>query len=175
MYKRILAALDMREPAVFEAALSLASATGAYLMLIHVLSNRDSDSPMTPAATAWDYSTPLSQKAWEVYQKQWKAYAQQGLDRLQDYVEKAAAAGVKADFLQTASSPEQGICQSAETWRADLIVVGSRRRKGLQELLLGSVSNYVMHHAGCSVLIVSLAHDPQERSADPTFSPSSAA
>ncbi|MGB3296570.1 MAG: universal stress protein [Phormidesmis sp.] len=175
MYKRILAALDIVEPTVFETALSLASATDAYLLLLHVLSSRNSNSPMTPAATAWDYSTPLSQQAWEDYQKQWKAYAENGLEVLQDCTDRAEAAGVRSDLLQTSSSPERGICQAAKTWRADLIVVGSHRRKGLQELLLGSVSNYVMHHAPCSVLIVSLAGDQQKRYMEPTLSPSQAA
>ncbi len=35
---------------------------------------------------------------------------------------------------------------------ADLIVVGRRGRSGLSELILGSASNYVLHHAPCSVL-----------------------
>ncbi len=32
--------------------------------------------------------------------------------------------------------------------------MGSRGLKGLKEMFLGSVSNYVTHHAPCSVLIV---------------------
>ncbi|HIK43734.1 MAG TPA: universal stress protein, partial [Leptolyngbyaceae cyanobacterium M65_K2018_010] len=37
---------------------------------------------------------------------------------------------------------------------ADLIVVGRRERGRIKAALLGSVSNYVVHHAPCSVLIV---------------------
>ena len=33
-------------------------------------------------------------------------------------------------------------------------MVGSHGRTGIRELLLGSVSNYVLHHALCSVLVV---------------------
>ncbi|MFM7578374.1 MAG: universal stress protein, partial [Microcystaceae cyanobacterium] len=36
----------------------------------------------------------------------------------------------------------------------DVIVVGHRGRWGLSEILLGSVSNYVFHHAHCPVLVV---------------------
>lgn len=46
------------------------------------------------------------------------------------------------------------ICELARNWNADLIILGRRGRTGLSELLLGSVSNYVLHHAPCSVLTV---------------------
>ena len=51
-------------------------------------------------------------------------------------------------------NPGRSICELASTWEADLILVGSRGLKGLKEMFLGSVSNYVTHHAPCSVLIV---------------------
>ncbi len=46
------------------------------------------------------------------------------------------------------------IIDEAQEWHADLIVLGSHGRKGLDRLLLGSVSEAVMRHAPCSVLIV---------------------
>jgi nucleotide-binding universal stress UspA family protein len=36
---------------------------------------------------------------------------------------------------------------------ADLIIVGRKDRSGLEELLLGSVSSDVVHHAPCAVLV----------------------
>lgn len=50
-------------------------------------------------------------------------------------------------------SPEQQIVEKAEEWSADLIVVGSHGR-GFWGRLLGSVSNGVVHHAPCSVMVV---------------------
>ncbi|MBK6750498.1 MAG: universal stress protein [Pyrinomonadaceae bacterium] len=50
-------------------------------------------------------------------------------------------------------SPDQEILNKAKEWNADLIVVGSHGR-GFWGRLLGSVSNGVVHHAPCSVLVV---------------------
>ncbi len=160
MYNRILVAFDVAKPAVFESALSMAVATHANLLLLHVLSNHDVDSPTPPVAIAWDYAMPIAQSAWEHYEKRWQHYVDSGLEALRSYTERAEAAGVVAEHLQITNEPGRGICQVASTWQADLIVIGSHQRKGLQELLLGSVSNYVMHHAPCSVMVVSLKHDP---------------
>ena len=50
-------------------------------------------------------------------------------------------------------SPVQQIVEKAKEWNADLIVVGSHGR-GFWGRLLGSVSDGVVHHAPCSVLVV---------------------
>lgn len=50
-------------------------------------------------------------------------------------------------------SPDPIIIEVATDWKADLIVVGSHGR-GFWGRLLGSVSNAVVHHAPCSVLVV---------------------
>lgn len=50
--------------------------------------------------------------------------------------------------------PEQVIVEEAETWGADLIVVGSHGYGFWSRALLGSVSNTVINHAPCSVMVV---------------------
>lgn len=51
-------------------------------------------------------------------------------------------------------SPDSRIVETAEEAEADLIVIGSHGYKQWERLLLGSISDSVVHHAHCSVLIV---------------------
>ena len=51
-------------------------------------------------------------------------------------------------------SPKHGILNEAETFGADLIVIGSHGQSALSRFLLGSVSHAVALHADCSVEIV---------------------
>lgn len=51
-------------------------------------------------------------------------------------------------------SPESKIVETAEKMKADLIIVGSHGYNTWERLLLGSVSDSVVHHAPCSVLVV---------------------
>ena len=51
-------------------------------------------------------------------------------------------------------SPESRIVEKAEETQADLIIVGSHGYNRWERLLLGSVSDSVIHHAPCSVLVV---------------------
>jgi nucleotide-binding universal stress UspA family protein len=51
-------------------------------------------------------------------------------------------------------SPESRIVETAEQMGADLIIVGSHGYNRWERLLLGSVSDSVVHHAPCSVLVV---------------------
>ena len=51
-------------------------------------------------------------------------------------------------------SADSRIVETAEEWKADLIIVGSHGYNRWERLLLGSVSDSVVHHAPCSVLVV---------------------
>jgi nucleotide-binding universal stress UspA family protein len=67
--------------------------------------------------------------------------------------------GVKGEYRQIYGHAAKTICKVAREENIDLIVIGRRGRSGLGELFLGSVSNYVLHHAPCSVLIVQHPQD----------------
>jgi nucleotide-binding universal stress UspA family protein len=62
-------------------------------------------------------------------------------------------AGIAADLDARRDDAAHGIVRSALDWRAELIVMGSRGRGGVQRLLLGSVARNVLQHAACSVLV----------------------
>jgi len=51
-------------------------------------------------------------------------------------------------------SPESRIVETAEKEGSDLIIIGSHGYNRWERLLLGSVSDSVIHHAPCSVLVV---------------------
>jgi nucleotide-binding universal stress UspA family protein len=59
---------------------------------------------------------------------------------------------ITGDIIE--GSPKQVLLDEAESWGADLIVVGSHGRRGLDRFLLGSVSQAIALHAPCSVEIV---------------------
>lgn len=156
MFHKILVAMDTSVigKSVFEEALGLAKAVNASFMLLHVLSPEEKGSPNIPIFSGLEYYPGLSGKTIEIYQQQWSAFEKQGLELLRSRADEATAAGVSTEFTQNSGSPGKTICDLAQTWGADLIIMGRRGHSGLSELILGSVSNYVLHHAPCSVLTV---------------------
>ena len=155
MFNKILVAIDRSTTSrkAFEAGLSLARTTGASLMLLHVLSSEETDYPTPFIYPGLEYD-PSAEPILEAYQEKVQKFEQQELEFLQSLTEEATKAGVKTEFTQTRGYPGRNICELAQKWSAELILVGSRGLTGMKEMFLGSISNYVTHHAPCSVLIV---------------------
>ena len=65
---------------------------------------------------------------------------------------------ISSEIIQ--GSPAQVIVDEAENWGADLIVMGSRGLGVWNRILLGSVSNAVVHLAKCSVEVI---RTPQQK------------
>ena len=153
MINKILATIDSseRSQAVFNTAVALAQGTQARLMFLHILSEQDSDYPILPTSA---YYSVLKGSDGGLLQQKFEEYEQQQAEFLSSLTQKAIAAGVNAEYTQLNGTPGWEICELASIWSADLILVGSRGLKGLKEMFLGSVSNYVTHHAPCSVLLV---------------------
>jgi nucleotide-binding universal stress UspA family protein len=68
-------------------------------------------------------------------------------------VDDARSRGVEATFLLWTGEPGQGIVAAAEAEHADLVVVGTRALGVTGRFILGSVSNYVVNHSHCPVVI----------------------
>jgi nucleotide-binding universal stress UspA family protein len=69
-------------------------------------------------------------------------------------VQRARREGADASGLTWAGDPGESIVEAAEAEGADLIVVGTHERGAVGRLFLGSVSDYVVRHARCPVLVV---------------------
>ncbi len=69
-------------------------------------------------------------------------------------VEKLGPLGYTARGLAVLGSPAVAIAQEASASECDLILMRSHARRGISRFLLGSVSHGVMHHTGCSVLML---------------------
>ncbi len=67
---------------------------------------------------------------------------------------RLVALGVTVTSAVREGDAAQQIIAAANDARADIIVIGSRGRTGLERLLLGSVARNVLFHAPCSILIV---------------------
>jgi nucleotide-binding universal stress UspA family protein len=77
-----------------------------------------------------------------------------GRELVERATKKLRQAAFKADGVVRFGYARTTVVDLAESWHANLIVVGSHGRKGLERVLLGSVSDYVSRHAHCSVQIV---------------------
>ncbi|MBE9098550.1 universal stress protein [Vacuolonema iberomarrocanum] len=155
MLKKILVAIDdlERDREVFDEALAIAQTQEASLLLLHILPGEDQTNLFPP--TLMGYGTPLLvETTIERFRQDWKALENHGLSMLQDIAAKAKANGAPCEFIQLAGSPAPIICEIARDWDVDLVVMGRRGFSGLAEVFIGSVSNYALHHAPCSVLVV---------------------
>jgi len=74
--------------------------------------------------------------------------------RAQGIVQRAKAAGANATFLVWEGDAGEAIVAAADSEDADLIVVGSHGRSGVSRFFIGSVSDFVVRHSHCPVMVV---------------------
>ncbi len=155
MFKKILVAIDGSEMShdVFKTALDIAKADHASLSLLHVISFEEQSNLPIPMPTGLEYFQAADSDLLKIYREQWQNYKTQSLDLLKSLTDRSIAEGINAEFHQIPGGPGRKICEFAQSLDVDLIVMGHRGISGLNELLVGSVSNYVLHHAPCSVLM----------------------
>ncbi|MDY6899271.1 MAG: universal stress protein [Cyanobacteriota bacterium] len=157
MFTKILVSIDDSNMTqhVIDEAVFLAKSTGGSLMFLHVISLYDNEPLFDPLFMETTVLlSELNNEANKKSLKVWEEFKKKKEDWLRSFCESAASSGVTAEFTLNIGEPSNRICGIARSWNADLIVIGRRGHRGFTELFLGSVSNYVMHHAHCSVLTV---------------------
>ena len=68
--------------------------------------------------------------------------------------EMADKSGINIHTVLVEGDPASKIIGYSEMEKIDIIIIGSRGMGKFKELILGSVSNKVLHHAKCSVMLV---------------------
>jgi universal stress protein A len=138
-FTRILIAVDNSELGVHATmvGLELASALSAQVAFIHVIGAALSDDAWMPVASP-ELSQPPDHEIAQV------------LASLDGRVPIPS----EAPKFVPVGDPVALIVGTAQGWPADLVVIGSHGRDGLDRILLGSVAEGVTRHAPCPVLVV---------------------
>ncbi|MEG4407046.1 universal stress protein [Microcoleus sp. MON2_D5] len=156
-FKKIFAALDDSELGhrVFTQALELALSDRAQVMLFNCVTVSTMGQTAVPIPVDLGLNVELMDQAYQAQRLRLDRDVKQASGLLKNYCDAAAKKGLQVEFdCKMDGDPGHCICESAENWGADLIVLGRRGRTGFTEAFLGSVSNYVVHHASCSVLVI---------------------
>jgi nucleotide-binding universal stress UspA family protein len=142
LFARIVVPTDFSSCAeeAWEVARRLAAAFGAELILVHVLVETPLFSE-TPFTTGHTRDVFAAARGW-------------GERGLAERVEAARVAGLRARSELRTGRPHAEIVALATDARADLVVIGTHGRDGLNRALLGSVADRVVHLAPCPVLTV---------------------
>jgi nucleotide-binding universal stress UspA family protein len=140
---RVLVALDGSREATEagRAAAEISNATGSELHLVYVSL---AESPYYPGPEMPE----IREGYLEHIEERARAWVEQQAERL-----KAEGVNVEAAHLRL-GAPDREIVRLGEELGAGLIVVGSRGLGGVKRALLGSVSDSVVRHAHCPVLLV---------------------
>ena len=153
MYKRILVAIDgsVTSDRALREAIGLAKDQNAMLRLVHVVDATPPAYMMTETASAVTLHFPLAE-----YQK---ALQEAGEKLVTTRATTARDAGVNVDTkLITLGMLGERIYEAIEEqskqWPADLIVVGTEGRRGVQRLMIGSVAEGVVRISTKPVLLV---------------------
>jgi nucleotide-binding universal stress UspA family protein len=140
---------------ILESGLTLADKLGAQVLLLHVLNPLvPHDFVLAGGPLVGGILPVVDDQAIEQYLKEWQKYEKHGLERLQAYAQQASDRQIKAEIRQELGDSAPMICKAAQAWPADLIVIGRNQQSVWSEIFLGSTSNYVLHHASCSVMVI---------------------
>ena len=137
MFSKILVAIDGSESAkkAFTTSIYLASLSKCKIDVIHVVSCEFGGD----SAASLDLVEDLKIKANSM---------------LEEYKKDALEKGIQPKFMLEIGDPANMIIEIVNSKDYDLVVLGTRGMNVFKELVLGSVSIKVMHHAKCPVMVV---------------------
>ena len=143
MFKHILAPVDgsATSMAAVDKAAELAKAFGAVVTAVYVIDPY----PFTGVGSEFAYGQ-------DQYLNAARAEAAAAMEGA---AQRLQAAGVQAETRVIESHAVwRGIVEATDSCGADLIVMGSHGRRGLERLVLGSVTQSVLSHSKISTLVV---------------------
>ena len=136
-FQKILIAVD-GEPLATDAAelgIELASSLGAEVAFVHAIEPGLSQAPgITPADLIAEAE-------------------REGRRLIAGFRQLRPQPHAPLEFIHV-GKPASEIVRTAKEWPADIIVIGSHGRHGIQRALLGSVAEAVVRHAPCPVLVI---------------------
>jgi nucleotide-binding universal stress UspA family protein len=143
MFKRILVPVDGSTTAqlAVEKALGLAQKFDSLVSVIYIIDPY----PFTGVGTDFAYGQT----------EYLSAATAEGNAAISAAKTQLEAAGIAVETaVIEAHATWRGVVQTAQDQQADLIVMGSHGRSGLEKLVLGSVTQAVLAHTNCPVLVV---------------------
>lgn len=147
MYKRIMVAIDesFMTGRVLETAIELAKAAGAKLIICHgvdetIFATRQMEMMLPNSVGKAEYRLRAGATGF-----------------LGKAAETASAAGVEVEIKLIESETKHisdMLADAAKEWEADLIVVGTHGRRGMERYFVGSVAERLVRKAETSLLLV---------------------
>ena len=134
--KTILVAFDFSasSEAALRAATLLAQRANARMILVHAVGSSGSS------------NRKVGRKA--------ESASHEVVRLFQQAVEVAQAEHCAIDIIVEPGNPVEAILDQAKRATADLIMIGTHGRRGVERLVLGSVAESIVRRAGCPVLVV---------------------
>ena len=139
-YRKIMVAVDGSAEAelAFQKAMNVALRNDAELLLAHVIDTRAFQSVSSFDGILAEQATEMAKQTLEKYKKQAKDYGCEKVSTIIEY-----------------GSPKPWIAkQIPQNHDVDLIMLGATGLNAVERLFIGSVSEYVIRHATCDVLVV---------------------
>lgn len=152
-FKKILIGIDNSKYAEHAAktGFELAKTFGAKAGLVHVV--EPTYAPTSPASDP-SMGIPVESAVNPAAEMEMIDIQNKASDDLMTRVIKDYAGDLEVSKFKDYGSTADGILHCCGEFKADLIVIGTHSRSGLDRLLMGSVAEHVVRHAEVPVLVV---------------------